>query len=90
MSIADELLQLLPDTQISARLFGLANDMMVPAFSRRCEYVPEVGQHPNYDAALAAARPARPGHLPELVRLLRHRRHLYRGQRELDRAPIHP
>ncbi len=42
MSIADELLQLQPDIEVSARTFGVPNDMKIPAFSQRSEYVPEV------------------------------------------------
>jgi cobaltochelatase CobS len=38
----DDLLTLHPDTRVSARDFGVASDMQVPAFSRRTEYVPEV------------------------------------------------
>ena len=44
MSTADDLLNLAPDTKVSARAFGIANDMQVPAFSKRTEYVPEVDE----------------------------------------------
>ena len=44
MSTADDLLSLAPDTKVSARAFGIANDMQVPAFSKRTEYVPEVDE----------------------------------------------
>ena len=39
---ADDLLSSRPDTQLSARAFGVASDMSVPAFKARSEYVPEV------------------------------------------------
>ncbi len=42
MSIADELLEMQPDIELSARSFGVPSDMRVPAFSRRSEYVPDV------------------------------------------------
>jgi cobaltochelatase CobS len=38
---SDDLLQMRPDTEVPARIFGVANDMKVPAFSRRTEYVPD-------------------------------------------------
>ena len=44
MSTADDLLQMIPDTKVSARAFGVANDMQVPAFSTRTEYVPDVDE----------------------------------------------
>ena len=46
MSSADDLLGMQPDTEVSARFFGVPNDMKVPAFSRRTEYVPE--SDPSY------------------------------------------
>jgi cobaltochelatase CobS len=42
MSTADELPGMAPDTQMSARDFGVPNDMRVPAFSARSEYVPDI------------------------------------------------
>ncbi|MCE3285426.1 MAG: cobalamin biosynthesis protein CobS, partial [Steroidobacteraceae bacterium] len=39
--MTDDLLPLRPDTEIPARAFGVPNDMRVPAFSERSEYVPE-------------------------------------------------
>jgi len=44
MSTADDLLRIAPDRKISARSFGVASDMQVPAFSARTEYVPEVDE----------------------------------------------
>ena len=44
MSTADDLLHLTPDKNVSARAFGIANDMQVPAFSTRTEYVPEIDE----------------------------------------------
>jgi len=37
MSTADELPGMAPDAQMSARDFGVPNDMRVPAFSARSE-----------------------------------------------------
>ena len=45
----DDLEHLLPDTEVSAREFGVASDMRVPAFSRRSEYVPEVDEGYRFD-----------------------------------------
>ena len=42
MSSADELRSAAPDTEVSARTFGVPNDMRVPAFRARSEYVPEI------------------------------------------------
>ncbi|HLQ11667.1 MAG TPA: cobaltochelatase subunit CobS [Steroidobacteraceae bacterium] len=42
MSTADDLPGTVPDTQVSARDFGVPNDMRVPAFSARSEYVPDI------------------------------------------------
>lgn len=47
---------LMPDITVSARqVFGLDIDMQVPAFSERCEHVPEVdeGYHFDHDTTLA-------------------------------------
>ncbi len=41
MNNADDLSNAVPDTELSARSFGIDSDMRVPAFSRRSEYVPE-------------------------------------------------
>ncbi len=55
MSTADELPGLAPDIQVSARDFGVPNDMRVPAFSARSEYVPDVdpGYYFDPDTTLA-------------------------------------
>ena len=44
MSTADDLLTMTPDTKVSARAFGVANDMQVPAFTTRTEYVPDIDE----------------------------------------------
>ena len=44
MSTADDLLNQVPDTKVCARAFGIANDMQVPAFSKRTEHVPEIDE----------------------------------------------
>ncbi len=44
MSTADDLQQIAPDTSVSARSFGVASDMQVPAFSRRTEYAPQIDE----------------------------------------------
>ena len=44
MSTAADLLTQAPDTKVSARAFGIASDMQVPAFSQRTEYVPEIDE----------------------------------------------
>jgi cobaltochelatase CobS len=49
MSTAGDLLHLAPDTSLSARAFGAASDMQVPAFSRRTEYVPEIDPAYRFD-----------------------------------------
>ena len=49
MSTADELPRLVPDTQLSARAFGVASDMLVPAFAQRTEYVPEIDDGYRFD-----------------------------------------
>jgi cobaltochelatase CobS len=41
MNSPDDLIHLQPDAEVSARIFGVANDMKIPAFSQRTEYVPE-------------------------------------------------
>jgi len=49
MSDTDLLLQLQPDTEVSARAFGVALDLSVPAFSTRTEYVPEIDPAYHFD-----------------------------------------
>ena len=49
MSTADDLPLMTPDTQVSARAFGVPNDMRVPAFSQRTEYVPEIDDTYRFD-----------------------------------------
>jgi len=49
MSDTDSLLPLRPDTAVSTRKFGVPLDMMVPAFSQRSEYVPEIDPAYHFD-----------------------------------------
>jgi cobaltochelatase CobS len=49
MTSTDDLLARVPDRQLSARDFGIANDMRVPAFSQRSEYVPDVDPTYHFD-----------------------------------------
>ena len=49
MHDADPLLSLRPDTEMSARDFGVPLDMPVPAFKSRTEYVPEVDTAYKFD-----------------------------------------
>ena len=49
MTTADDLLLATPDTRISARAFGVASDMQVPAFSRPSEYVPRRDEAYRFD-----------------------------------------
>ena len=49
MTDADELLHTRPDKSVSAREFGVASDMQVPAFSHPNEYVPERDQTYRFD-----------------------------------------
>jgi cobaltochelatase CobS len=49
MSTADDLLETTPDTEVPARAFGVANDLRVPAFSKRTEYVPDVDPTYRFD-----------------------------------------
>jgi cobaltochelatase CobS len=49
MPDTDSLLHLRPDTEVSARKFGVPLDMMVPAFSQRSEYVPEIDPAYHFD-----------------------------------------
>jgi cobaltochelatase CobS len=55
MSTADELRAAAPDTQVSARAFGVPNDMLVPAFKARSEYVPEIDPGYCFDPATTLA-----------------------------------
>ena len=49
MTDADDLLHTRPDKSVSAREFGVASDMQVPAFSHPNEYVPERDQTYRFD-----------------------------------------
>ena len=49
MTDADDLLHTRPDKSVSAREFGVASDMRVPAFSHPNEYVPERDQTYRFD-----------------------------------------
>jgi len=49
MTSSDDLLAARPDTELSARDFGIASDMTVPAFSSRSEYVPESDASYRFD-----------------------------------------
>ncbi|MBM4233537.1 MAG: cobaltochelatase subunit CobS [Gammaproteobacteria bacterium] len=49
MPDTDSLLPLRPDTEVSARKFSVPRDMMVPAFSQRSEYVPEIDPAYHFD-----------------------------------------
>ncbi|MEY4377454.1 MAG: Aerobic cobaltochelatase subunit CobS [Pseudomonadota bacterium] len=46
---ADPLLTARPDTTVSARDFGIASDMQVPAFSTRTDYVPALDESYRFD-----------------------------------------
>ena len=68
MNASDDLTALRPDTEISARTFGVPSDMMIPAFSQRSEYVPERddsvsfrSRHRAGDPGGVQAQPARDG-----------------------------
>ena len=50
MISADELLKGQPDARVSARSFGVPSDMLVPAFSSRSEYVPDIDPGYCFDA----------------------------------------
>ena len=52
---ADPLLSLRPDTEMSVRDFGVALDMMVPAFKARSEYVPEIDSAYKFDPETSLA-----------------------------------
>ncbi len=49
MTSSDDLLAARPDTELSARDFGIDSDMKVPAFSTRSEYVPESDASYRFD-----------------------------------------
>jgi cobaltochelatase CobS len=49
MTSSDDLLAARPDTELSARDFGIDSDMKVPAFSKRSEYVPESDASYRFD-----------------------------------------
>ncbi len=49
MSTADDLIDMKPDKEVSAKTFGVASDMKIPAFSKRTEYVPEVDEAYRFD-----------------------------------------
>ena len=55
MNASDDLTTLRPDTEISARAFGVPSDMMIPAFSQRSEYVPERDDTYRFDPDTALA-----------------------------------
>src|SRR5512140_2049569 len=55
MNGSDELMALRPDTEVSARAFGIASDMIIPAFSRRSEYVPDSDDGYRFDPDTALA-----------------------------------
>src|SRR5215203_6362190 len=55
MNAPDDLLSMRPDTEIPAREFGVPSDMMVPAFSKRSEYVPERDDSYRFDPDNALA-----------------------------------
>ncbi len=44
-----------PDTELSARFFGVPSDMMIPAFSQRSEYVPEIDESYRFNPDTAQA-----------------------------------
>ncbi|HEX7374192.1 MAG TPA: hypothetical protein VF277_04415, partial [Steroidobacteraceae bacterium] len=49
MSTPDALIALQPDIEVPARVFGVASDMTVPAFSQTGEYVPEIDDGYRFD-----------------------------------------
>jgi cobaltochelatase CobS len=49
MTSSEDLVSLRPDIEVPARLFGVASDLPVPAFSQRSEYVPEVDEGYRFD-----------------------------------------
>src|SRR5215204_5033667 len=55
MNSSEDLLTMRPDTEVSARDFGVPSDMQVPAFSKRSEYVPERDDSYRFDPDNALA-----------------------------------
>jgi cobaltochelatase CobS len=55
MSSAEDLLNYRPDSQVSARSFGVPSDMLVPAFTTRSEYVPDIDAGYCFDPATTLA-----------------------------------
>ena len=55
MTDADPLLSLRPDTEMSAREFGVPLDMQVPAFRTRTEYVPDIDSAYRFDPETSLA-----------------------------------
>jgi cobaltochelatase CobS len=49
MSTADDLTAAQPDTEVSAKVFGLSSDLKIPAFKTRNEYVPEIDEAYRFD-----------------------------------------
>jgi cobaltochelatase CobS len=49
MTSSDDLLAARPDTEMSARDFGVPAEMRIPAFSQRSEYVPEIDTSYRFD-----------------------------------------
>ena len=49
MTTGDDLINLRPDIQVPAREFGVDSDMLVPAFSRHSEYVPDRDDSYRFD-----------------------------------------
>ena len=50
MLSADELQSARPDARVAARSFGVPSDMLIPAFSSRSEYVPDIDPGYCFDA----------------------------------------
>ncbi len=49
MTTGDDLINLRPDIEVPAREFGVNSDMLVPAFSRHSEYVPDRDDSYRFD-----------------------------------------
>ncbi len=49
MTTGDDLINLRPDIEVPAREFGVNSDMLVPAFSRHSEYVPDRDESYRFD-----------------------------------------
>lgn len=45
----------LPDTTVSAKIFGMDHDMQIPAFSTKCEYVPDFDPDYLFDSGTTRA-----------------------------------